>query len=41
MCDGKQLLKQLNSYGFSQSEFDKALKYANLILQNKSNNLHK
>lgn len=41
MCDGKQLLKQLNSYGFSQKECNEALEYANFVLQNKSNNLHK
>jgi len=41
MCDGKQLLRQLNSYGFSQQELDEALRYANLVLQDKSNNLHK
>lgn len=32
MCDGKQLLRQLNSYGFTESDLESALKFANTVL---------
>ncbi len=28
VCDGKQLLRQLNTYGFTPDELDEALAYA-------------
>ena len=32
-CDGKQLLRQLNSYGFAHEDLEQALHYANKIIQ--------
>ncbi|KAI8105646.1 hypothetical protein M9434_000228 [Picochlorum sp. BPE23] len=32
MCDGKQLLRQLNSYGFLPEDVEKGLQYANKII---------
>lgn len=32
MCDGKQLLRQLNSYGFLPQDVEKGLQYANKII---------
>ena len=38
MCDGKQLLRQLNSYGFSKSDLTAALTWAEAQLSNKPTN---